>query len=237
MNNYFCFKQFAIAQDNASMKVGTDGVLLGAWCNCTDAQKVLDIGTGTGLLALMVAQRSAAQIAAVEIEELACLDAVNNIENSPWANRIELFNLSVQEFTETTTERFDFIISNPPFFSNSLKAPDAARTLARHNDSLPAAELFACCAQLLTNNGIVAIIIPTNLYDEYLAAAHNYNLYVTRRCMVKPTDQLPPHRIMVEFVFGTQDATNEQYLTIEQGGRHCYSPEYIELTREFYLKF
>ena len=235
-NNYFCFKQFAIVQDNASMKVGTDGVLLGAWCNCIGAQRILDIGTGTGLLAIMAAQRSNAKITAVEIDANACIDAITNFDNSPWANRLELLNLPIQEFAEDSPEHFDCIICNPPFFSNSLKTPSDGRNLARHDDSLTPTDLFDCTAKLLTNNGLISIIIPIERLDEYKFEAQKHQLFITRKTTIQPTENLPPHRIMAEFSY-TNSKTIEENLIIEQGGRHNYSTEYINLTKDFYLKF
>lgn len=235
-NNYFCFKQFAIEQDNAPMKVGTDGVLIGAWCNCNNARKVLDVGTGTGLVAIMVAQRSEAMVSAVEIDANACLDAMENFGKCPWPKRIELFNLSIQEFAGDCTDRFDLIVSNPPFFNNSLKAPDAGRTLARHTDSLPASDLFECASKLLADNGCLSVIIPVGNFEEYCVEAEKHKMRVLRKAWVKPTDELPCHRVMVEFGYSA-DMTSEETIVIEQGGRHCYSPEYIALTQDFYLKF
>lgn len=223
-------------QDNAPMKVGTDGVLLGAWCNCQNARKVLDIGTGTGLIAVMVAQRSGADVTAVEIDASACLDAMENFSNCPWPKRIELFNLSVQEYAEECTDHFDLIVSNPPFFCNSLKAPDAGRTLARHTDSLSASDLFGCASKLLSDNGMLSVIIPVGNLDEYIAEAQKHNLKPIRKAFVQPTEDLPCHRVMVEFGYQSE-LTSEETIIIEQGGRHCYSPEYIALTRDFYLKF
>jgi len=235
-NNYFCFKQFAVVQDNASMKVGTDGVLLGAWCNCKNAQRILDIGTGTGLLAIMAAQRSSAVISAVEIDSGACIDAITNIDNCPWANRIGLFNMSIQEFTEDNTDTFDFIICNPPFFSNSLKAPSQGRTLARHDDNLTAEDLFRCASRLLSPDGILSLIIPTDRFEDFCSEAGKHQLKIVRKAAVFPTDNIPAYRIMAEFGFKTLPLIEEN-IVIEEGGRHCYSAEYINLTKDFYLKF
>ena len=235
-NNYFCFKQFAVVQDNTAMKVGTDGVLLGAWCSCSGARRALDVGTGTGLIAMMVAQRSEAQVSAVEIDSSACIDAVGNFGNSPWSDRIELFNLPVQEFADDCQDRFDLIVSNPPFFSNSLKAPSAGRALARHDDTLPVADLFGCAAQLLTDNGRLSVIIPIDRLADYDAEAARHHLTAVRRAMVRPNPALPFHRAMVEYGYGTALLTDET-ITIETDEHGVYSPEYISLTRDFYLKF
>ena len=235
-NNYFCFKQFAVVQDNTAMKVGTDGVLLGAWCSCANARRVLDVGTGTGLIAMMVAQRSEAQVSAVEIDSSACIDAVGNFGNSPWADRIELFNLPVQEFADDCQDRFDLIVSNPPFFSNSLKAPSAGRALARHDDTLPVADLFSCSVRLLNDNGRLSVIIPADRLDDYDSEAALHGLRPVRRAMVRPNPSLPFHRAMVEYGYGDSFTTDE-IITIETDEHGVYSSEYIALTRDFYLKF
>ena len=127
-NDYFKFKQFTIHQDKCAMKVGTDGVLLGAWAECANAKGILDIGTGTGLIALMIAQRSNAKIDAVEIDETASKQAKENIKKSLWNDRIEILNISFQDFSKSTNEKYDLIVSNPPYFQNSLYAPDEKRT-------------------------------------------------------------------------------------------------------------
>jgi tRNA1Val (adenine37-N6)-methyltransferase len=235
-NNYFCFKQFAVVQDNTAMKVGTDGVLLGAWCSCANARRVLDVGTGTGLIAMMVAQRSEAQVTAVEIDSSACIDAVENFGNCPWSDRIELFNLSVQEFTEDCQERFDLIVSNPPFFSNSLKAPSAGRALARHDDTLPVSDLFGCAVRLLADNGRLSVIIPADRIDDYDSEAALHGLGPVRRAMVRPNPNSPFHRAMVEYGYGDSYSSDE-IISIETEEHSVYSPEYIALTRDFYLKF
>ena len=235
-NNYFCFKQFAVVQDNTAMKVGTDGVLLGAWCSCANARCVLDVGTGTGLIAMMVAQRSDAQVAAVEIDSSACIDAVGNFGNSPWSDRIELFNLSIQEFADDCQDRFDLIVSNPPFFSNSLKAPSAGRALARHDDTLPVTDLFSCAARLLSDNGRLSVIIPADRLADYDAEAAHHHLSVVRRAMVRPNPNSPFHRAMVEYGYNDTIVTDE-IISIETDEHGVYSPEYIALTRDFYLKF
>ena len=235
-NNYFCFKQFAVVQDNTAMKVGTDGVLLGAWCSCANARCVLDVGTGTGLIAMMVAQRSDAQVAAVEIDSSACIDAVGNFGNSPWSDRIELFNLPIQEFADECHVRFDLIVSNPPFFSNSLKAPSAGRALARHDDTLPVTDLFSCATRLLSDNGRLSVIIPADRLADYDAEAAHHHLSVVRRAMVRPNPNSPFHRAMVEYGYNDTIVTDE-IISIETDEHGVYSPEYIALTRDFYLKF
>lgn len=233
-NNYFKFKQFTINQEHAAMKVGTDGVLLGAWANCTNVKYALDIGAGTGLIALMLAQRCNAVIDAVEIDKNALIDAKENIAQSPWANRIHIFDSSIQEFTPN--RKYDLIVSNPPFFSQSHKANTNSRTMARHNDSLSANDLFNNVYRLLDINGRFCLVIPTDNFENYCEAAKSYNLNCNEIYWLKPTPNKPPKRVLIEFSFQNNN-TIENYMIIEDRGRHQYSEKYKTLTKDFYLKF
>ena len=155
----FRFKQFAIRQENAAMKVGTDGALLGAWSDVSKANNILDIGTGTAIIAMMVAQRnSTAAITAIEIDEKALIDANFNVENCPWTNRIKIIQSSLQEFTPTL--KFDSIISNPPFFENSLKSNSRSKIKARHTDSLHYSDILNFASIHLSNIGVLHLILP-----------------------------------------------------------------------------
>ena len=149
-NSYFKFKRFTIEQDDCAMKVGTDGCLLGGWFNCEGSKRILDIGCGTGLIAIMAAQRCDADITGVEIDSKAALQARKNADSSPWGERIEIVNCDLLEYN--TGARFDTIVSNPPYFVNSLKCDKSSRTLARHSDSLSSSKFFAKCAEIWYNN-------------------------------------------------------------------------------------
>ena len=163
----FRFKQFAVEQDDVAMKVGTDGVLLGAWANCEGAKRILDIGTGTGVIALQMAQRNAeAQIHAVEIDEAAAKRARANFDNSPWAERLNVEQTAVQEFSPA--EKFDLIVSNPPYFVDSLLPPDTKRSTARHTHDLTFEELDNAVARLLAGDGKFALILPVTEFEKYL---------------------------------------------------------------------
>jgi tRNA1Val (adenine37-N6)-methyltransferase len=236
-NPYFKFKRFSVFQGNSAMKVGTDGVLLGAWVDCSNIFRILDIGTGTGLIALMLAQRSQAQVDAVEIDINAQSDAQHNFSNSPWGNRICLYHQSIQHFTIGKSGIYQLIVCNPPFFKNSLKTPHESRNIARHNDELPIEELLACVVQLLLPDGNFSIIIPANDFNEYEKSARMVNLFVHRKTWVKPTPSGNPKRTLVSFKFGNQLQVIEDELIIEENGRHQYSKEYVGLTSQFYLKF
>jgi tRNA1Val (adenine37-N6)-methyltransferase len=236
-NNWFRFKQFNIQQKNSAMKVGTDGVLLGAWANGKGAKKALDIGCGTGLIALLLAQRfSSLKIDAVEIDKSSCIDAGKNIIDSPWSNRINLFNMAIQDFQSNAEKSsYDLILSNPPYFRASLKPSNVSRARARHDKDLSLIELVENSAELLATEGILAIIIPSDFHNEAIELAGKNNLYPKRKLWLKPTTDKSTNRILMEFSFQDLQVVEEE-LVIEEFGRHKYSEDYISLTRDFYLK-
>ena len=228
----FRFKQFAVEQDDVAMKVGTDGVLLGAWANCEGAKRILDIGTGTGVIALMLAQRnSEAVIHAVEIDETASHRARSNFDMSPWGKRMSVECCAVQEFAPS--EKFDLIISNPPYFIDSLQCPDAKRTTARHTQDLTFEELDRAVCRLLADGGRFALILPTMEFDRCLSVTQ---LHLVRRCDVYPKIGAAVKRVMAEFAKLPMPFQAET-ITIEVGPRGEYTDEYRALTKDFYLKF
>lgn len=236
-NNYFQFKQFRVCQDGAAMKVGTDGVLLGAWTRLDGAvRRILDIGTGTGLLALMVAQRTPdAAVDAVEIDQAAARQAQENALASPWPERIQIYQAAVQDFAGQAAEKYDCIISNPPFFVESLKAPDVSRSAARHTDTLSFSELTAAVDALLAPQGRFSVIYPVDEGAHFESEARRKGLYCNRKTLVRGRPDTPFKRALMEFS-RTELPVTESELTIESA-RHEYTPEYIALTRDFYLKF
>ena len=219
------------------MKVGMDGVLLGAWVDTSGAERILDIGTGTGLIALMMAQKNnLAQIDAIEIDSDALLEATVNIQQSSWSNRIKTELCSFQEFSERTDRKYDLIVSNPPFFTNGVKAPLENRAQARHSDSLPLKVLISGAAGLLCENGRIALVLPVESLQEITQLADLNKLYISRLCRVKPNPVKPVFRILIELA--KSDYTiQESELMIEFEKHHDYTPEYKELTKDFYLKF
>ncbi len=218
------------------MKVGTDGVLLGAFADISSAKLVLDIGTGTGLIALMLAQRCSAIINAIEIDKDAYEEAVLNIANSPWPNRIRLFQISLQEYYRQTHEKYDLIVCNPPFFKDSLLSAINQRNLARHDSSLPPENLFEGISGLLNPTGVCQIIIPAESLNYYTQVAEDFKLYIQYILIIKPTPYKEPKRVIV--TFGKQPMeVHKLEMVIESGGRHVYSSEYRELTKDFYLSF
>ena len=235
-NNYFQFKQFKIIQEKAAMKVGTDGVLLGAWASVYGVKSVLDVGTGTGVIAIMLAQRSTANIVGIEIEKDATEEATYNSQNSLWSNRISIENLSFQELAETIQSTFDLIISNPPFFINNTKTPDPKRTIARHNDLLPLSDLVNGNIKFLKKSGKLALILPITEAEEFIKLAKKEGLHLVRLTEVKSNLQKNAHRYLMEFS-KKLTALKEDCLTIYNESGTDYSEMYKQLTCDFYLNF
>ncbi len=218
------------------MKVGTDGVLLGAWTNAVNAKTVLDIGTGTGLIALMMAQQTDANIMGIEIENSAADEAAENAKNSPWGNRVTVENISFQQFAAHTKLRFDLIVSNPPFHTNSLLNRSQTRTLARHNVALPFTRLIEGVVKLLTKKGRFSIILPQLLAAEFMGLANGAQLNLIRLTEVKPKAGKKANRVLMEFS-KEKSALEKEEMAIYCTGGSGYSEKYIQLTRDFYLHF
>ena len=236
-NNYFQFKQFRIIQERSAMKVGMDGVLLGAWADPSGAERILDIGTGTGLIALMMAQKNlSAKIDAIEVDPDAFQEACLNIQQSAWSDRINAELYSFQEFAERTNRKYDLIVSNPPFFTNGLKAPVENRAQARHSDSLPLDVLISGATKLLRENGRIALVLPVESLQEIMQLADLNKLYISLLCRIKPNPVKPEFRILIELA-NSACAIQESELMIEFEKHHDYTPEYKALTKDFYLKF
>lgn len=234
-NNYFQFKQFRVDQNHAAMRVGTDGVLLGAWTLVNQIASALDIGTGTGLIALMLAQRSAAKIHAIDIEAGAIRDALYNFEQSKWSNRLKAQNCSIQDFTASNSTQYDCITCNPPFFNNAIKSSNNKRTIARHTDSLSYFELIDCVAKLLSPHGHFSVILPADQEIEFRNIANKKRLFPTRICRVRPNHLKEPKRALLEFCFEGELA-KEGELILETEKHHVFTPEATSLLSEFYLK-
>ncbi len=233
----FTFKQFTIQQDRCAMKIGTDGVLLGAWTPLDhDPYSILDIGTGTGIIALMLAQRSGtSQIDALEIDENAYEQSTDNFENSPWNDRLYCFHAGLDEFVEEPEDEYDLIVSNPPFYTEDFKTDNEARDLARFADAMPFEDLIEAAALLLSENGIFAVIVPFKEEKSFIALAEEYELYPVKISRVKGTPTTEIKRSLLAFSREKKTAFPIGELIIETA-RHQYTPEYIELTKAFYLK-
>lgn len=233
MSSQFRFKQFSVEQSDVAMKVGTDGVLLGAWVAFRGGERrVLDIGTGTGVIALMAAQRSEAEyIAGVDVDEASAARAAANFETSPWSGRLHSYCSPVQDFE--ADEPFDVIISNPPYFVDSLLSPDKRRTTARHTASLPFGELDSAVCRLLATDGRAALILPPEQMEEFASIT---SLRMVRRCDVRSVPNGAVKRVLAEFARCGEVLRREE-LVIETDERGVFSDEYRRLTKDFYLKF
>lgn len=235
-NKPFKFKQFTIQQEKTAMKVGTDGVLLGAWVQINpEAFSILDIGAGTGLIALMIAQRSNAElIDAIELNDDAYEQTVANFEQSNWGDRLFCYHASLQEFTDEIEESYDLIVSNPPFYTSTYKELNEDRAMARHTESLTYNELLNGVSKLLSENGSCAFIIPYNEEENFIELATNYNLFPNRITRVRGTKGTPIKRSLLQFSF-SEKLIEESELIIEIE-RHIYTEDYKILVQDFYLK-
>lgn len=233
----FQFKQFSVNQDQTAMKIGTDGVLLGAWTPIENNPKaILDIGTGTGIIALMLAQRSDAdQIDALEIDESAYEQAVDNFENSPWGDRLFCFHAGLDEFVGDPEDEYDLIVSNPPFFTENYRSENEQRDLARFQEAMPFEELVEAADLLLSENGIFSVIIPFNDEDRFIELCAEVELFPIKITRVKGTPNTKVIRSLLAFKRYELAVLTSDELVIEIS-RHEYTPEYIALTKDFYLK-
>jgi tRNA1Val (adenine37-N6)-methyltransferase len=236
----FQFKQFTISDQNTAMKIGTDGILLGSWVNVDKATKILDIGTGTGVISIMCAQKNIeAEIVALEIDESAIMDAHQNIQNCTWKTRIQLIHESLQEFEKGNSRFFDCIISNPPYFENSQKAAYDSRIKARHTDSLHYTDLLRFAKNWLADEGTLNLILPKEQGYQCVEASDAFNLKPIRICEVHPIPSKPAHRLLISFGrASSKQELEKSKLVIETGVvRHEYTEEYKKVCKEFYLKF
>ncbi|WP_204344932.1 tRNA1(Val) (adenine(37)-N6)-methyltransferase [Psychroserpens algicola] len=236
MNKPFQFKQFTVNQDQCAMKIGTDGVLLGAWTSVEQHPfSILDIGAGTGVLSLMLAQRSHAEvIEALEIDDSAYEQCVDNFEQSPWNDRLFCYHASLEEFAEEIEDQYDVIICNPPFYSETFKTKSKQRDLARFQDAMPFEHLIESVAVLLSESGLFSVVIPFSEEQQFIAMASNAGLFPKRITRVKGSPASELKRSLIEFTYSkTEVETSELIIETE---RHHYTKDYIELTKDFYMK-
>lgn len=235
-NKWFEFRQFRVDQDKTAMKVGTDGVLLGAWSSLPQkGHRCLDAGAGTGLLSLMICQRCPETfVDAIEIDKHSALQCEENFQNSPWTGQLAVHHVSLQDFRPNPPLRYGLLICNPPYFTASRKSDDASRNMARHDEFLDMDDLFAKGKQLLGENGILSFIVPFDKKSECLKRAADFNFYLFREANVISSPGKAPKRWMAEFSRHEKEILSEDIL-IEESGRHQYSNRYKELTAPFYL--
>jgi tRNA1Val (adenine37-N6)-methyltransferase len=230
----FNFKKFSVAQDKTKMKIGTDGVLLGSWTPLSNnPQKILDIGTGTGVIALMLAQRTSNSIIdAVEIDSESFLQAKENFETSPWPNRLQIFRCSIQDYIQSAPPKYDLIVSNPPYFSNGTPSKYSEKNLVKHTNHLTHNELLDAVSQLLHDQGIFSIILPDQEGSKFIRESGNYGLYPFTITNVYPKKSKPISRVLMLF---KKIETNDLILLNESDLRNDRTLEYQELTSDFYL--
>lgn len=231
-NSFFKFKQFTVFHDRCGMKVGTDGVLLGAWVCVKNTQRILDVGTGSGLISLQIAQRNKnVELVAIDIDEEAAEQAFENVKASPWSNRIQVICNDFRYYSDY--KKFDAIVSNPPYFIDALRSPDTKRRVARHMEKLNYDLLFQHSKLLLTPQGHISIIIPTELEKIVIDTAWKYAFYPSRKTNVYTRPLKPCRRILFEFKpLQTICKVNSLYI---ENGNGKYSDEYVALTHDFYL--
>lgn len=234
--NYFRFKQFVVKQEGAAMKVGTDGVLLGAWVDLEKTNSVLDIGTGSGVIALMIAQRCNAIIEAVEIDKTSAEQAKSNFEASPWSNRLIVKHISLQNYSDNNSTKFDLLVSNPPYFTNSLKSQTDERNLVRHTDELSNTDLLQGVVKLLSKTGRFCAVFPYVEGNIFIAQAANYGLYCNKKLQVQSKPNKPTLRILTEFSFEKKRLIEENLIIHTTQGEE-YTENYKTLTADFYLAF
>lgn len=229
----FRFRQFAINQDKCAMKVGTDAVLLGAWVNANGSRNILDIGTGTGIIALMIAQKSNGMIHAIDIDDGAFRQSKENFRISPWQERLLSIHISFQDFAATSEKTYDLVVSNPPYFHHASKPPEELRSQARHHDQLTFDDLVLGTKRILTPEGKFCVILPIKEGMEFMDIAMRHGLFCQRMMKVKTKQDRPDKRVMMEFTtrFGVMD---ESHIIIHDSIDQ-FSRAYRELTGEFYL--
>lgn len=232
----FVFKQFKIHQDKCAMKVGTDAVLLGAWVNVTNAKTILDIGTGTGIISLMLAQKSDALIDAIDLDLNAYMQARENIRCCKWSDRIQAHHVSLQQYALNAKHKYDLIVSNPPYFVDSSKALEESRTNARHTDQLSFSDLLNGVLKLLSSAGKFYVILPTKESQLFREMAEEQKLYLTKLTRVITRTDKPEKRLLMKFEC-VQVQLQEDSITIEQDERHIYTEQYKELTKDYYMAF
>lgn len=241
MSSLFRFKEFTIQQDRCAAKIGTDGVLLGAWTSISHhPESILDIGTGTGVIALMLAQRSNAHtIDALELDDNAYEQATENFEDSPWGDRLFCYHAHLYEFATEIDDVYDLIISNPPFYEEDYKTKDTARDTARFEDAMPFELLVGATAKLLAPDGVFAVIIPSKREDDFIHLSEKAALVPIRITRVKGIPTAPIKRSLLEFRFRESELQNHACTIDEliiENARHDYTNDYIHLVKDFYLK-
>jgi len=251
MSGLFKCKQFKVAQDGVAMRINTDGVLLGAWVSLpqslsgrSDAPKALDIGAGSGVIALMLAQRLSAAhpsggflVDALEPHSPSAQTALENFNHGPWASCMQLFNSTLQDYVKNPPMyKYDLMVSNPPFFEDSLRPPEQERCLVRHTDSLPYADLIQGVVSLLHPLGCFGLILPTGQQDRFIELSNQRGLFCRKQTLLYTLPQKAPKRVLMEFT-KKKEPLQSDLLGIHKADGKSYTDEYMKLTGDFYLAF
>ncbi len=230
----FHFKQFSVRHDRSAIKVGTDAVLLGAWTNYDNAERILDIGTGCGVLALIAAQRNAtARVDGIEIDTASAEEAAANAAASPWNDRLRIHNMDARRLV--SQDRYDLIISNPPFYAGEEASPDSRKSVAKHSDELTFKELLGAADQLLSADGRISVVLPLNREKDFLAEAALFGLKPRRRCVVRYLGNRPPKRVMLELGRRAEELQLEEITVEDTPGE--FSVEYRALLSDLLMRF
>lgn len=233
--NGFTFKQFFVAHDRCAMKVGTDGILLGAWAPIAQVKHALDIGTGSGLLALMLAQRTDTRVTldAVELDESAAEQARENVDTSPWAARIQVYQADIQQWQPPHTRRYELIVSNPPFFAEGVPCATSQREQARYTTTLDHVTLLSCAAECITEEGFFCVVLPVDIGNAFVQRAQTMGWHLRLRTDVAETEMRPPHRVLLAFSPTAGECFSDRLII--RGPEQQYSEGFTALTQDFYL--
>ena len=235
MSDFFQFKQFKVYHGKSSMKVGTDAVLLGCYLPIENCKNILEIGCGSGVISLVAAQRSEASILGIDIHKDSVLQAQQNYDISPWASLLTSQQISLQELAENNNQRFDCIMSNPPFFENSMKSPSSKRNLARHNDSLSPTDLILSVKKLLNPNGILSLVLPKTEGEDLIRLSIKHGFFLKKKVLVFPKASKDYNRVIFDLIQVPMPTTCEKLIIREENNE--YTVKYRELTKDFYLAF
>ena len=231
----FQFKQFSVEDNQSAMKVGTDAVLLGSWVQLENEKTILDIGTGSGVIALMMAQKSKTQIDAIDFDKASILQAERNFQKSPWFSQLRAIHISLQNYIKSTAHKYDLIVSNPPFFDQSLKSPIKEKNISKHTESLKFNELAQGIRQLLNPTGKAYLILPPVEASQFIDEARIEGLFCRKKLYIIPIEGKPINRWIFE-ISSFRTKLIEEELTIRDKNQN-YTNEYKELTKDFYLIF
>jgi tRNA1Val (adenine37-N6)-methyltransferase len=230
----FRFKQFSVEDHQSSMRVGSDAVLLGAWADVKNDSRILEIGTGCGVISILLAQRSNASIDALDVDQPSIMQAQQNFGNSKWNERLYAIPISLQEFTATSMKKYDHILTNPPYFRDSLKSPDILKNIAKHENLLSYEDLLHCVSQLLDKTGKLSLILPEKESKIFTTLAGSLDLFQTRILRIKPKTSKPVNRVLMEFSFLPPVSLFSEELCIRNED-NSYSSGYIKFTEPYYL--